>query len=251
MKNPADFLDYSLVELKNAFYDCESSYKCMICGREFEKGRIFKHEDQFYESWRYAQIHVRHKHGSAFSWLLGLDKKQNGLSEHQSQLLELFYQGLSDQQIQQKLKIGSTSTIRNHRFLFKEKERQAKIYLALMQLLHERESQPEKFIEPHQNATMVDDRYKVTAQEREKILKKLFPDGLECRLKTFAVKEKSKLVVLRHISQRFEADRMYSEKEVNEILKEVYDDYVMLRRYLIEYGFIDREDDGSRYWLKQ
>jgi hypothetical protein len=30
----------------------------------------------------------------------------------------------------------------------------------------------------------------------------------------------------------------------------VYDDYVTVRRYLIEYGFLDRKDDGSQYWLK-
>jgi hypothetical protein len=44
---------------------------------------------------------------------------------------------------------------------------------------------------------------------------------------------------------------MYAEKEINEILKAIYEDYVMLRRYLIEYGFIDRKSDGSEYWLKK
>ncbi|HDR8220879.1 TPA: DUF2087 domain-containing protein, partial [Bacillus cereus] len=26
--------------------------------------------------------------------------------------------------------------------------------------------------------------------------------------------------------------------------------FVTLRRYLIEYGFLDRTDDGSQYWVK-
>ncbi|MBJ6950597.1 DUF2087 domain-containing protein, partial [Vibrio cholerae] len=29
-----------------------------------------------------------------------------------------------------------------------------------------------------------------------------------------------------------------------------YPDFVTLRRYLIEYGFLDRTDDGSQYWVK-
>ena len=42
----------------------------------------------------------------------------------------------------------------------------------------------------------------------------------------------------------------YSEKEVNKILSRVYEDYVLLRRYLIEYGFLDRTRDGAVYFLK-
>jgi hypothetical protein len=56
--------------------------------------------------------------------------------------------------------------------------------------------------------------------------------------------------VLREVARRFETERFYNEKEVNELLKTVYDDFVTLRRYLIEYGFMDRKPDGSQYWLK-
>ena len=52
------------------------------------------------------------------------------------------------------------------------------------------------------------------------------------------------------ISKRFQIGKIYGEKEVNQILKMVYEDYVTLRRYLIEYGFLDRKPDGSQYWLK-
>lgn len=44
---------------------------------------------------------------------------------------------------------------------------------------------------------------------------------------------------------------MYSEREVNRILKRIYEDYANLRRALIEYGFIDRTNDGSSYWVKE
>ena len=41
----------------------------------------------------------------------------------------------------------------------------------------------------------------------------------------------------------------YSECEVNEILKPIYDDYMTIRRYLIMYGFMERTRDGRQYWL--
>lgn len=246
----SNFLDLPQNDLKNGFIETGQGYECIICGFETEKGLIYQKGERLYDSKRYMQLHIEHKHVSIFSYLLSLDKKLNGLSEHQSRLLELFYQGLSDQQIQQTLEIGSPSTVRNHRFSFKEKERQAKIFMVLMELLHERENSANDYIKPHETATMVDDRYKITPQENDKILAKLFPDGLEGKLKTFAIKEKSKLAVLRHVTRRFKAGKSYSEKEINEILKSVYDDYVMIRRYLIEYGFIDRTPDGKKYWLK-
>ncbi|MFZ5952799.1 MAG: DUF2087 domain-containing protein [Candidatus Rifleibacteriota bacterium] len=251
MNNLNIYFDASIDEMTLGLREEKKAIVCLICGREFEKGRVFREKDQYFDAPKMAEKHIEEEHGGIFKWLLSLDKKLNGLSEHQSQLLQLFFQKLTDQQIQQKLKIGSASTVRNHRFAFREKERQAKIYLILMNLLHEKESEKIEFIKPHETATMVDDRYKVTADETEKILKKLFPEGLDNKLKTFAVKEKSKVVVLRHIAQRFETGKIYTEKQINSILKDVYDDYVMLRRYLIEYGFIDREPDGSRYWLKQ
>lgn len=40
------------------------------------------------------------------------------------------------------------------------------------------------------------------------------------------------------------------EQGLNQALEEFYEDYVLIRRYLIEYGFIDRKPDGSEYWLK-
>ncbi|WP_347437003.1 DUF2087 domain-containing protein [Fodinisporobacter ferrooxydans] len=106
------------------------------------------------------------------------------------------------------------------------------------------------FLAPHKTARMIDDRYNVTLEENEKILKKYFPESIDGSLKTFPLKEKHKLIVLRQIAKRFQSEQTYNEKEINQILKHVYDDYVTLRRYLIEYGFLDRKSDGNQYWLK-
>jgi len=64
------------------------------------------------------------------------------------------------------------------------------------------------------------------------------------------VKEKRKIIVLTEIAEQFQKDSKYSEAELNQTLKSNFEDFVTLRRYLIEYGFMDRTTDCSEYWLK-
>ncbi|MCX7709521.1 MAG: DUF2087 domain-containing protein [Clostridia bacterium] len=237
-------------ELRCGFTQDEDYYICLLCDKKIEKGIIYPDEGVFYEAEKYMKYHIEKSHQSVFEHLTQLDKKLTGLSDHQNKLLRLFYEGKSDAEVQKEMGIGSSSTIRNHRFALKEKEKQAKVYLVMMELLKEKDRGGPKFVTPHDTATMVDDRYNVTPEEREKILKKYFPYGTHGPLKTFVMKEKSKIVVLGEIVKRFQKDRTYHEKEVNEILKTVYEDHVTLRRYLVEYGFMDRKADGSQYWLK-
>ncbi|MDD4238416.1 MAG: DUF2087 domain-containing protein [Desulfotomaculaceae bacterium] len=180
-----------------------------------------------------------------------MDKRITGLTEHQKSLLQLFYQGKSDGEVQTEMGIGSASTIRNHRFVLKEKERQAKVFLALMELLKDNNKRSAGNSPPHKTAGMIDDRYNITQEEREKIIKTYFPEGREGLLKHLAMKEKYRRVVLREITKRFQVNEFYNEKQVNEILKTAHDDFATLRRYLIEYGFMDRKPDGSQYWLKE
>ena len=146
------------------------------------------------------------------------------------------------------LAIGSASTIRHHRFALKEKERQARNFLAIMELMKEKDNHAPSFVPVHKTATMVDDRYNITEEEQESITAKYFKDGV---LSKFPIKQKQKLIVLREISKYLEEQESYSEKELNQLLKTIYDDYVLIRRYLIEYGFLDRKADGSLYWLKK
>lgn len=69
------------------------------------------------------------------------------------------------------------------------------------------------------------------------------------RLKRIPAKRGKLLVVLRWLASRFQATVEYSEAEVNAILQQVHDDYLTLRRDLVDFGFLKRERDGSRYWL--
>lgn len=243
------FWQASLDELKQGSIETENHFICLLCGKYFEKGIIYPEEGVLFEAKRYVQVHINHEHGSVFKYLLNLDKKLTGLTEHQKRLLGLFYAGKTDKEIQKELGIGSSSTIRNHRYMLKEKERQAKVFLALSALLWKSVSSEPDFIDPHPGATMIDERYNVTNTEEKRILGQYFPDGRSGKLKAFPRKEKIRLIILKELAQRFGRNIIYSEKQVDQMLKSALDDYVLLRRYLIDYGFMGRNRDGSQYWL--
>lgn len=53
--------------------------------------------------------------------------------------------------------------------------------------------------------------------------------------------------VLAEIAQRFDAERSYSEPEINAALREVHDDHAMLRRYMVDFGILERDIRGMSY----
>jgi DNA-binding CsgD family transcriptional regulator len=233
---------------------------CVICGHQAEKGRVYPLEERLYEAEAYMRQHIEREHGSMFQQLIRMDKRWTGLTEVQKDVLQAAAEGMSDAQTAKRLG-GKASTVRYHRFHLREKEKQAKVFLAIMKLLAEKQELPmkegsemeqptEEFVPIHRTATMVDERYAVTEEEREKILRTYFPQGLSGSLKELPAKEKRKIIVLKAIAGRFERVRRYSEKEVNEVLKAAHPDFATLRRYMIEYGFMDREADCSAYWLR-
>jgi hypothetical protein len=56
-----------------------------------------------------------------------------------------------------------------------------------------------------------------------------------------------RLALLDCLAQWFEPGTYYSEADVNEVLRAVYPDCATLRRYLVDDGFLDRDDEGA-YW---
>ena len=76
------------------------------------------------------------------------------------------------------------------------------------------------------------------------------------RLLSIPAARSKRLLVLDHLAELFEPGRRYPEPEVNELLGRYHPDYAMLRRYLVDDGFLDRADEpapsGSRsvkvYW---
>jgi len=245
------FSKATLEDLKKGYVEETDAFICLLCGEVVERGIIYPDEDVLYEAEKYMKLHIERSHQSVFEYLIGLDKKITGLTDHQSNLLRLFYQGKSDAEVQKELEIGSASTIRHHRFMLKEKERQARTFLVLMELLKEKDDHAPSFVPVHKTAKLVDDRYNITEEEQQKTVSKYFEDQPEAKLRKFPLKEKQRLIILREILKRIDNEVIYSETALNDILKPIYEDYVLIRRLLIEYGFIDRKDDGSEYWVKK
>jgi hypothetical protein len=227
-------------------------HTCLICYGTFDEGRVYEIDGCLYDAGRAARQHVKTAHGSTAKWLTSLDRRLTGLTDTQRLLLECMMDGLDDKDTAAQMGI-SPSTVRNHRFQMRERERQAHVFLALMTLVERTPTQrkpQDEFMAVKRSAVMVDERYASTQKEYDEVIAKYFPDGPDGMLKEFPGKEKRKLAILTHLSRRFEPGVRYTEKQLSEVLKIANDDHATLRRYLIEYGFMDRERDGSAYWLK-
>jgi hypothetical protein len=247
-----NFDEYPIEDIKNGFsYNpVTKQYRCLLCQSVFEDGEIYRFGERFFDAHRAISLHVEQQHGGMFPHLLASDSKYNSVTDKQKELLSMIRDGMSDQAIAAKLGI-STSTVRHQKFSFREKAKQAKMYLSIYELAMEKTPTDRDTIVPiHEGAKMVDDRYVTTKDESDKILATVFESLSPLKLKLFSAKEKKKIVTLRKIAQQFETGKVYTEKELNRILKDIYDDYPTLRRYLIEYGFMERSTDCMQYWLK-
>jgi hypothetical protein len=86
----------------------------------------------------------------------------------------------------------------------------------------------------------------------DQVLRRFISKG---RLLAIPAARGKRLVVLDHLAGLFEPGRRYPEPEVNQLLGRYHPDYAMLRRYLVDDGFLARADEagpGSRsvkvYW---
>jgi hypothetical protein len=81
------------------------------------------------------------------------------------------------------------------------------------------------------------------APSTQAVFRAFVKDG---RITLMPAKRSKRLVLFDHVARLFEIGVHYSELEVNSILRAVFDDYVALRRYLIDEGFLDRA--SGEYW---
>lgn len=70
------------------------------------------------------------------------------------------------------------------------------------------------------------------------------------KIKIWPSKHDLKFQVLIYLSNKFEYNQFYSEKEVNNIIESyhTFNDYFLLRRGLIESKLLSRTRDGAKYW---
>ncbi|MGG5369318.1 DUF2087 domain-containing protein [Enterococcus sp. AZ196] len=222
----------------------EFLFHCLYCDQTFDDRFVYPISDsnnQFARAEGAMIYHMKHEHNGSFNALLNLDKNQTGLSDTQKKFLLLFSTGINDQEIANQLGI-TTSAVRNHRFKFKEKKRQAKILLALLESIDEKEHS-----ELIANSLIdSDERFVSTKKEREKVFD-VFLDK-NGKANQIPTKEKKRIILLQKLAENFTSEKQYTEKEVNTIISKMFEDYVTIRRYLIEYGILGRTVDGTMYW---
>lgn len=262
-----DFNHLSIDEIKCG-YQIEHleetlTYKCLECNHIFTTDEIYAVDGRFYTAKKAIKHHIESSHGNRLDTLMNLDKKLTSLTDNQREILGLMAAGVSDKTIAKTISI-SASTVRHLRFSMREKARQAKVFLAIYELaltpntngtsefscLTNQIVDSSSYVQVHQTATMVDDRYLVTEEEHAKIVSRFFHSLSPLKLKTFSTKEKNKIVILRTIANTLDANASYTEIELNRKLSSIFDDFATLRRYLIEYGFMERSKDGTAYKLR-
>lgn len=177
----------------------EAEFVCLICGE-----RIGDSKDS-------VTAHVI-KHGNPAQRLLLLDKKYTGLTELQKEFLEMVSNKYSDKEIAGKLACAE-STVRNMRFALRERARQARAFLAVMELIEEN-----------------------------------VPAVTPPKLRIFPLKEGKRKALLPRFAALFEPNKEYTEAEVKEMIKLIYEDDAVIRRYLVDYGYLCRTKDGSKYY---
>lgn len=70
---------------------------------------------------------------------------------------------------------------------------------------------------------------------------RFFCDETNSKLRIIPHKNKDKIEILNLVIDHFESNVFYRESEVNRILKGVYDDFPLLRRYLVDFNFLCRD----------
>ena len=191
-----NFDEFPIEDIKNgySYHPMTKQYSCMLCKTVFEVGEICRFGERFFDASRAISLHMEQEHGGMFPQLLASDSKYNSVTDKQKELLSMMKDGMSDQEIATKLGI-STSTVRHQKFSFREKAKQAKMYLSIYELAMEKTPSDKDAIVPiHDGAKMVDDRYVATKEESEKVLATVFESLAPLKLKLFSAKEKKKII---------------------------------------------------------
>ncbi len=87
-----------------------------------------------------------------------------------------------------------------------------------------------------------DEQQKREEEYRRKVIKAFFEYG---KLRSIPVQRKKKLICYEQIAAYFEPGKVYEEREVNEIILPIHEDYCTIRRDMISEGIFRRE--GSKY----
>lgn len=83
----------------------------------------------------------------------------------------------------------------------------------------------------------------VARREQERLVDRLFVDG---RLARIPARRKARAGALLEVLTRFTPGRVYTEPEVNQILRSIHEDFAYLRRELVNYRYLQRAEGRYR-----
>ncbi len=75
----------------------------------------------------------------------------------------------------------------------------------------------------------------------------------EGRLKQWPGKQAMKALAVEYLATKVQRGCDYTETDINGLVNRwhTFGDFFLLRRSLVEYGYLRRERDGSRYWANE
>lgn len=81
---------------------------------------------------------------------------------------------------------------------------------------------------------------------RQKVLRTFMKNN---KIEKLPVQHKKKMIILDEFLKRMDPGKKYTEKEINELILESYEDYCTVRRLMIEEGMMKRKN--QTYWLNE
>lgn len=75
----------------------------------------------------------------------------------------------------------------------------------------------------------------------------------EGKLTQYPSKRPLRVLALIKVADDFEKDKIYTEKEVNEVIRKniAFSDHELIRREMYQYKLMNRLPNGSEYWLEK
>ena len=123
----------TLDALLGGYEKTPEGFRCLLCGAMFASDEVFPIDGHWFTAERAVRTHIRSEHPDLLEAYFAEENRYVGLTENQRVFLTRMRQGHSDQDIAKNLGL-SPSTVRHQRFTFREKAKQAKLYLALYTL---------------------------------------------------------------------------------------------------------------------
>jgi len=141
MDRGKNFKDLRIDELKQGYVKREDNrgYNCIFCGEYFEEGVIYSSRERMVSAEKAVQEHVEYEHSGTLKSLIELDKQISGLSDVQKSILNCMHKQKDVKLIGEEMGI-SPATVRSHKFNLQKLKREAKIFLALMEMVEKEDN---------------------------------------------------------------------------------------------------------------